>query len=177
MQLMEKMRERVCLLERQLIKQDAPQKPQQVQQTMMGQATSVDDVLEQSVQQDVSMEQKQQQCPQIPMGQRALLDFFEQSPQRLPAGLQNTKDDDYDDEESSGSQLEQDTSYQMQQQHAVETILHSKFESNGQQKYLIRWIGDFKDSWQPKGNITSDIVDDFIERKSQETANKHLAKV
>ncbi len=177
MQLMEKMRERVCLLERQLIKQDAPQKPQQVQQTVMGQATSVDDVLEQSVQQDVSMEQKQQQCPQIPMGQRALLDFFEQSSQRLPAGLQNTKDDDYDDEESSGSQLEQDTSYQMQQQHAVETILHSKFESNGQQKYLIRWIGDFKDSWQPEGNITSDIVDDFIERKSQETANKHLAKV
>ena len=111
------------------------------------------------------------------MGQRALLDFFEQSPQRLPAGLQNTKDDDYDDEESSGSQLEQDTSYQMQQQHAVETILHSKFESNGQQKYLIRWIGDFKDSWQPKGNITSDIVDDFIKRKSQEMANKHLANV
>ena len=111
------------------------------------------------------------------MGQGALLDFFGQSSQRLPAGLQNTKDDDYDDEESSGSQLEQDTSYQMQQQHAVETILHSKFESNGQQKYLIRWIGDFKDSWQPKGNITSDILDDFIKRKSQETANKHLAKV
>ena len=77
----------------------------------------------------------------------------------------------------AGSQLEQDTSYQMQQQHAVETILHSKLESNGQQKYLIRWIGDFKDSWEPKGNITSDIVNDFIKRKSQEMANKHLAKV
>ena len=59
----------------------------------------------------------------------------------------------------------------MQQQHAVETILHSKFESNGQQKYLIRWIGDLKDSWQPKGNIPSDILDDFIKRKNQEMAN------
>ena len=70
----------------------------------------------------------------------------------------------------------------MQEQHPVKTILHSKFESSGQQKYLIRWIvirwiGDFKDSWQPKGNITSDIVDDFITRKSQEIANKHLTKV
>ena len=177
MQLMEKMRERVRLLERQVIKQAAPQNQQQVQQTMMGQARSEDEVLEQSVQQDVSMEQKQQQCPQIPMGQGALLDFFEESPQRPLSGLQHTNDDDYDDEESSGSQLEEDTSYQMQQQHAVETILHSKFESNGQQKYLIRWIGDLKDSWQPKGNITSDILDDFIKRKSQETANIHLAKV
>ena len=59
----------------------------------------------------------------------------------------------------------------------VETILHSKFESNGQQKYLIRWMGDFKDSWQPIGNVTSDIIDDFNKRKIQEMANKHLAKV
>ena len=144
---------------------------------MMGQATSVDDVLEQSVQQDVSMEQKQQQCPQIPMGQGALLNFFEPSSQRLPPCTQVTTDDDYEDVESRSSQLEEITLNQMQEQHPVETILHSKFESNGQQKYLIRWIGNFKDSWQPKGNITSDIVDDFIKRKSQEMANNHLAKV
>ena len=67
----------------------------------------------------------------------------------------------------------------MQQQHPVETILHSKFESNGQQKYSIRWMGDYKDSWQPKGNITSDIIviEDFDKRKMQEMANQHLAKV
>ena len=87
------------------------------------------------------------------------------------------RSDDYDDEELRSSQIEEETSNQMQEQHPVKTILHSKFESNGQQKYLIRWIGDFKDSWQPKGNITSDIVDDFITRKSQEMANEHLAKV
>ena len=65
----------------------------------------------------------------------------------------------------------------MQQQYPVETILHSKFESNGQQKYLIRWMGDHKDSWQPKGNITSDVIEDFNKRKIQERANEHLAKV
>ena len=111
------------------------------------------------------------------MGQRALLDFFEQSPQRLPPCTQVTTDDDYEDEESRSSQLEEITLNQMQEQHPVETILHSKFESNGQQKYLIRCIGDLKDSWQPKGNIPSDILDDFIKRKNQETANIHLAKV
>ena len=65
----------------------------------------------------------------------------------------------------------------MHQQHPVETILHSKFELNGQQKNLIRWMGDFKDSWQPIGNVTSDIIDDFNKRKIQEMAYKHLAKV
>ena len=73
------------------------------------------------------MEQKQQQCPQIPMGQGVLLDFFEESSQRPLSGLQHTNDDDDDDEELCGSQLKEDNSYQMQQQHAVETILHSKF--------------------------------------------------
>jgi hypothetical protein len=38
-------------------------------------------------------------------------------------------------------------------------------------------MGDYKDSWQPKGNITSDIIEDFDKRKMQEMANKHLAKV
>jgi hypothetical protein len=38
-------------------------------------------------------------------------------------------------------------------------------------------MGDFKDSWQPIGNVTSDIIDDFNKRKIQEMANKHLAKV
>ncbi len=144
---------------------------------MMRQGTSGDQLLEQLVQQDVTMEQKQQQCPQIPMGQGVLLDFFEQSSQRLPPGLQQTKDDDNDNEKLRGSQLKEETSNQMQEQHPVKTILDSKFESNGQQKYLIRWIGNFKDSWQPKGNITSDIIDDFIKRKSQEASNMHLAKV
>ncbi len=65
----------------------------------------------------------------------------------------------------------------MQQQYPVETILHSKFELNGQQKYLIRWMGDHKDSWQPKGNITSDVIEDFNKREVQERANEHLAKV
>jgi len=32
--------------------------------------------------------------------------------------------------------------------------------------------GEYKDSWRPKSNITSDIIEDF-----KETANKHLAKV
>ena len=65
----------------------------------------------------------------------------------------------------------------MQQQYPVQSILHSKLESNGQQKYLIRWTGDHKDSWQPKGNITSDVIEDFNKRKVQERANEHLAKV
>ena len=65
----------------------------------------------------------------------------------------------------------------MQQHHPVETILHSKFKSNGQQMYLIRWKGNYKDSWQPKGNISSDIIEDFDKRKMQEMANQHLAKV
>ncbi len=73
-----------------------------------------------------------------------------------------TTDDDYDDEESMSSQLEEETLNQMQEQHPIKTILHSKFESNGQQKYLIRWIGDHQDSWQPKGNITSDIIEDML---------------
>ena len=111
------------------------------------------------------------------MGNGALLNFFEPSSQRLPPGPQQIADDDYEDSESRSSQLKEETSNQMQEQHPVETILHSKFESNGQQKYLIRWIGDFQDSWQPKGNITSDIIDDFNKRKIQEMANKHLAKV
>ena len=88
-----------------------------------------------------------------------------------------TTDDDYEDEESRSSQLEEITLNQMQEEHPVETILHSKFESSGQQKYLIRWMGDYKDSWQPKGNITSDIIEDFDKRKMQEMANKHLAEV
>ena len=175
--LMEQMSDRVRLLERQVQQQNAQQERQQGQQTVKGHGTSGDPLLEQPVQQDVTREQKQHQRPGIPMGQGALLDFFEPSSQRLPPCTQVTTDDDYDDEESRSSQIKEETSNQMQEQHPVKTILHSKFESSGQQKYLIRWIGDFQDSWQPKGNITSDIVDDFITRKSQEMANKHLAKV
>jgi hypothetical protein len=174
--MMEQMSDRVRQLERQVQQQNAQQE-QQGHQTVKGHGTSGDQLLEQPVQQDVTREQKQHQRPGIPMKREALLEFFEPSSQRLPPCTQVTTGDDYEDEESRSSQLEEITLNQMQEQHPVETILHSKFESSGQQKYLIRWIGDFKDSWEPKGNITSDIVDDFIKRKSKETANKHLAKV
>ena len=84
----------------------------------------------------------------------------------------------YDEDGESMSSLNLgEESINMQQQYPVETIFHSKFESNGQQKYLIRWTGDHKDSWQPKGNITSDVIEDFNKRKVQERANKHLATV
>jgi Chromo (CHRromatin Organisation MOdifier) domain len=111
------------------------------------------------------------------MGPVALLDFFEPSSRRLPPSLEQTTVDDYEEDESTSIQSQEEESNQMQQQHPVETILHSKFESSGQQKYLIRWMGDYKDSWQPKGNITSDIIEDFDKRKMQEMANKHLAEV
>ena len=111
------------------------------------------------------------------MGQVALLDFFEPSSQRLPPSLEQITVDDYEDDESMLIQSKEEESNQMQQHHPVETILHSKFESNDQQKYLIRWMGYHKDSWQPKGNITSDIIEDFVKRKKEVMANKHLAKV
>ena len=121
-----------------------------------------------------TIEQKQQQPSQIPMGQVALLNFFEPSSQRLPPSLEQTTVDDYKEDESTLIQSQEEESNPMQQQHPVETILHSRFELNGQEKYLIRWIGDYKDSWQCKGNITSDIREDFVKRKKQEMANKHL---
>jgi hypothetical protein len=45
----------------------------------MGQMTSKDQLPEQPVQQDETIEHKRQQRPQIPMGQGALLDFSEPS--------------------------------------------------------------------------------------------------
>ena len=174
-QLMEQMLERIRLLEAQVRKETTQQEEQQRQQKVMGQGTSGDHLLEQSVQLDEHMEQ--QQRSQIPMGQVALLDFFEPSSRRLPPSLEQTTVDDYEEDESTSIQSQEEESNQMQQQHPVETILHSKFESSGQQKYLIRWMGDYKDSWQPKGNITSDIIEDFDKRKMQEMANKHLAEV
>ena len=65
----------------------------------------------------------------------------------------------------------------MHEQHSVETILHSKMESNGQQKYLIIWTGDYKDSREPISNVTTDVIDDFNKRRAQEGENEHLAKV
>ena len=70
------------------------------------------------------------------MRQEALLEFFEPSSQRLPPCTQVTTDDDYEDEESRSSQLEEITLNQRQEQHPVENILQSKFKSNGQQKVL-----------------------------------------
>jgi hypothetical protein len=46
---------------------------------VMGQGTSRDHLLEQPVQKDETIGQKQQQRSQIPMGQVPLLDFFEPS--------------------------------------------------------------------------------------------------
>jgi hypothetical protein len=57
MQLMEQMREKVCLLKHQVHHQNAQQEEQQGQQTVMGYGTSKDQLLEQSVQQDVPLEQ------------------------------------------------------------------------------------------------------------------------
>ncbi len=103
------------------------------------------------------------------------LEFFESSSERLLSGLQKTTVMYCEDGESKSSLNLGEELINVQQQYPVETILHSKFESNGQQKYLIRWTGDHKDSWQPKGNITSDVIEDFNKRKVQERANKHLA--
>ena len=52
-----------------------------------GTGDSGDHLLEQSVQLDEHMEQQQQS--QIPMGQVALLDFFEPSSRRLPRSLEH----------------------------------------------------------------------------------------
>jgi hypothetical protein len=48
------------------------------------------------------------------MGLGVLLDLFEPSSQRLPPGLQQTTDDDYDDEKLRLSQLKEEASNQMQ---------------------------------------------------------------
>ncbi len=99
---------------------------------MMVQGTSGNQLLEQSVQQDETIEQKQQQS-QILMGQGVLLEFFEPSSQRLPYCLQETIEDDHEDEAPRLSQCKEVVSNQRQQQHPVETILYSNFKSNGQQ--------------------------------------------
>ena len=111
----------------------------------MGQGTSRNHLLEQPVWKDGTIEQKQMQRSQIPMRQVALLDFVEPSSQRLPPSPEQTTVDNYEDDETRLIQSMEEESNQMQQQHPVETILHSKFESNGQQKYLIRWMSDYKD--------------------------------
>ena len=69
-QLMEQLRERVCLLEPQVQKEKTQQEQLQRQQTVMGQGTSGDQVhlFEQPVQQDETIVQKQQQRSKIPMG-------------------------------------------------------------------------------------------------------------
>ena len=123
-------------------------------------------------------QREEQQQTQMTTGQGTnALEFFESSSKRLPSGLQKTTVMYCEDGESKSSLNLGEESINMQQQYPVETILHSKLESNGQQKYLIRWMGDHKDSWQPKGNITSDVIEDFNKRKVLEKANKHLAKV
>ena len=65
----------------------------------MGQETSGDHLLDQPVQLDEHMEQ--QQHSQIPMGQVALLDFFEPSSRKLPPSPEQTTVDDYEEDEST----------------------------------------------------------------------------
>ena len=163
---MEQMREQVCLLEHQVQQQNAQWEKHQGEQTVTGHWTNVDQLLVQPVKQDITVEQHRQH-PLIPTEQRGLLDFFISTSHRPPPCPQHTSDDDYDDEESRSGQLEEESSNRMQQQHPVETILHSKIESNGQEKYLIRWSGNIKDSWQPKGNITSDVIDNLNKRRKK----------
>ena len=66
------------------------------------------------------------------------LEFFESSSKRLLSGLQKTTVMYCEDGELSSSLDNGEESINMQQQYPVETIRHSKFESNGQQKYLIK---------------------------------------
>jgi hypothetical protein len=58
MQLMEQMRKRVCLLEPQVQKEMTQQEQQRQQQTVMGQGTSGEHLLEQSVQLEEHIEQQ-----------------------------------------------------------------------------------------------------------------------
>ena len=66
-QLVEQTREHARLLEHQVRQQNTQQEQQQRQQRVMGQMTSGDQLLEQPVQQDETIEHKGQQRPQIPM--------------------------------------------------------------------------------------------------------------
>jgi hypothetical protein len=109
-QLMKQMRKRVRLLEPQVQKEKTQQEEQQRQQKVMGQETSGDHLLEQPVQLDEHMEQQQQQRSQIPMGQVALLDFFEPSSGRLPPSPKQTTVDDYKEDESTSIQSKEEES-------------------------------------------------------------------
>jgi hypothetical protein len=91
----------------------------------MGQGISRDHLLEQPVQKDETIGQKQQQRSQIPMGQVPLFGFFEPSSYRLPPSPEQATIDDYEDDESRSIQSMEEESNQMQQQYPVETILHS----------------------------------------------------
>jgi hypothetical protein len=170
LQLLERLKERVRRLE-----QDAQQQEQQQLHIAMGHDPSQDGLHDEQPQ-EAQREERQQTQMMTGQGTNAL-EFFESSSKRLLSGLQKTTIGYCEDGESNSSLDLGEESINMQQQYPVQSILHSKFESNGQQKYLIRWTGDHKDSWQPKGNITSDVIEDFNKRKVQERANEHLAKV
>ena len=91
---------------------------------------------------------EEQQQTQMTTGQGTnALEFFKSSSKRLLSVLQKTTVMYCKDGESNSSLNLEEESINMQQQYPVETFLHSKIESNGQQKYLIRWMGDHKDSW------------------------------
>ena len=157
------------------LEQDAQQREQQQLQIAMGHDPSQDGLHDEQPQEAQRVERQQ---TQMTTGQGTnALEFFESSSKRLLSGLQKTTNGYCEDGESNSSLDLGEESINMQQQYPVQSILHSKLETNGQQKYLIRWTGDHKDSWQPKGNITSDVIEDFNKRKVQEKANEHLAKV
>ena len=84
-------------------------------------------------------QREEQQQTHMMMGQGTnTLEFFKSSSKRLSSGLQKTTVMYCEDGESKSSLDNGEELINMQQQYSVETILHYKFESNGQQKYLIR---------------------------------------
>ena len=128
------------------LEQEAQQREQQQSQIAMGHDTGWYGLHDELVQPQETPREEQQQT-QMTTGQGTnALEFFESSSKRLLSGLQKTTIGYCEDGESNSSLDLGEESINMQQQYPVQSILHSKFESNGQQKYLIRWTGDHKDS-------------------------------
>ena len=125
------------------LEQEAQQQEQQQSQIAMGHDTGRYGLHDELVQRQETQQEEQQQT-QMTTGQGTnTLEFFKSSSERLLSGLQKTTVMYCEDGESNSSLNLGEESINMQQHYLVETILHSMFESNGQQKYLIRWMGDY----------------------------------
>ena len=145
LQLLEQMKELVRRLE-----QEAQQREQQQSQIAMGHDTGQYGLHDELVQPQETQQEEQQQTQ---MTMRQGTNTLELSSKRLLSGLQKTTVMYCEDGESNSSLDNGEESINMQQQYPVETILHSKFESNGQQKYLIRWMGDHKEVGNLKATL------------------------